>query len=321
MHGANEYDVVVAGAGVAGLSAALVLGRSGRRTLVLDGGEPRNAPSPAVHGFFSRDGIPPAELLRIGREQLVPYPDVRLLRSRALDAKGEDGAFEVVLEDGAEVRARKILLASGVVDELPDVPGFRELWGQGVYHCPYCHGWEVRDRPLAVLAAGEEALHRVPLIRNWSRDLVLCSDGPLGLDETGRRKLEALGAGIREQKISSLEGGDGKLRSMVFEDGSRLAREALFFMPEQRQRSELAEALGCRLIEGEFYRTIAGDPASKETSVPGVYAAGDAACPKQSAILAAASGANAAYAVNHALSIEDAEVLYTARSEPEGSGA
>ena len=144
-----RYDVVVVGGGSAGLSAALVLGRLRRRTLVLAAGEPRNAPSSGVHGFFSRDGIRPEELLKIGREQLEPYPSVEVRFSRATGTSGENGDFEVTLDDGAAVRAHKLLLATGVVDELPEKPGFKELWGRGVYHCPYCHGWEVRDRQSA----------------------------------------------------------------------------------------------------------------------------------------------------------------------------
>jgi thioredoxin reductase len=263
-----SYDVVVVGGGAAGLSAALVLGRSRRRTLVLDAGEPRNAPSSGVGGFFSRDGIPPKDLLEIGREQLAPYPSVELRPTRATDAGGEDGAFEVTLADGSRIRARKIVLATGVVDELPETPGFRELWGRGVYHCPYCHGWEVRDRPIAVHASGEATLERAVLIRNWSRDLVVCSDGPLGLDEAGRGKLAALGIGVREGRISRLEGGDGSLRRIVFEDGTHLAREALFYPPPQRQRSDLAEALGCELEEAGPALVVKNDPTTRETTVP-----------------------------------------------------
>src|SRR5215210_3644775 len=201
-----EYHVVVVGGSSAGLSAALVLGRSRRRTLVLDASEPRNAPSAGVHGFFSRDGIPPEELLRIGREQLQPYPSVEVRSARVSGTSGENGDFEVILDDGAVVRARKLLLATGVVDELPDKPGFKEFWGRGVYHCPYCHGWEVRDRPLAVLNSGEGAADRAAFIRNWSRDLVLLTDGPANLNEQGRRTLRALDIPVREERISYLEG-------------------------------------------------------------------------------------------------------------------
>jgi thioredoxin reductase len=305
-----RYDVVVVGGGSAGLSAALVLGRSRRRTLVLDAGEPRNAPSSGVHGFFSRDGIPPQELLEIGREQLEPYPSVEVRSARAAGASGENGGFEVILDDGALVRARKLLLATGVVDELPEKPGFEELWGRGVYHCPYCHGWEVRDRPLAVLNPGEGAAERAAFIRNWSRDLVLLTDGPANLDEEGRRTLRALDIPVREERISYLEGDQGGaaggLRRIHFEDGSSLGREGLFYVPPQRQGSELAKMLGCEIGPmGQAPAGVKGDPTTRETTVAGVYVAGDAGNAVQSALLAAASGANAAFFVNHSLVAEE----------------
>jgi len=315
--GEARYDTVVVGAGVAGLSAALVLGRSRRRVLVLDGGEPRNAPSSGAHGFFSRDGIPPAELLRIGREQLAPYESVEYRRARARKAGDVSGAFEVVLEDGTTVLARRLILATGVADELPDRPGFSELWGRGVYHCPYCHGWEVRDRPLAVLNSGEGAADRALFIRNWSRDLVLLTDGPAKLDEEDRQRLGALGVPVREERISRLEGDPGRepgaagrgLERVVFEDGSTLARAGLFYVPSQSQRSALAEDLGCELERRAHSLVVASDPTTRETTVPGVYAVGDAVGtgPLQSVALAAASGAAAAYFVNHALATEDVE--------------
>ena len=176
MQNAGRYDAVVVGAGSAGLSAALMLGRSRRRVLVLDGGEPRNAPSSGVHYFLTRDGTPPNGLLRIGREQLGPYPGVEVREARAIRSAGSDGDFGVALDDGSEVETRKILLATGVHDELPERPGFRELWGRGIYHCSYCHGWEVRDRPLAVLAKAEALAMRATLTRNWSCDLVALTD-------------------------------------------------------------------------------------------------------------------------------------------------
>ena len=301
-----RYDVVVVGGGSAGLCAALVLGRSRRRTLVLDAGEPRNAPSSGVHGFFSRDGIPPQELIKTGREQLEPYPSVEVRSARVTGTRGENGDFEVVLDDGVLVRSRKLLLTTGVVDELPDKPGFKELWGRGVYHCPYCHGWEVRDRPLAVLNSSEGAAERAAFIRNWSRDLVLLTDGPANLNEEGRRKLRALDVPVREERISHLEGdpdgATGGLRSIHFEDGSSLAREGLFYVPPQRQGSELARMLGCEIVAmGQAPAGVKSDPTTRETTVAGVYVAGDAGNAVQSALLAAASGANAAFFVNHSL--------------------
>ena len=308
LRGPNEYDVVVVGGGLAGLSAALVLGRSLRRTLVLDAGEPRNAPSSSVHYFLTRDGTPPGEMLSMGREQLEPYDGVEVRRAKAIGAGGSDGGFEVGLEDGNTVGARKILLATGVHDELPERPGFRELWGRGVYHCPYCHGWEVRGRPLAVLNRTEQAAEYAAFIRNWSRDLVLLSDGPSGLDAARRGRLAALNVPLREEKILRLEGGDS-LRRIVFEDGSSLEREGLFYGPPQRQRSPLAESLGCEIeaIGPLPFIVVKSDSTTWETTVPGVYVAGDAGNAMQSAIMAAASGASAAAMLNHVLAAEDAE--------------
>ena len=311
--GRSRYDAVVVGAGTAGLSAALVLGRSGRKVLVLDGGGPRNAPADASHGFFTRDGVHPGEMLRIGREQLEAYPDVEYRSGRATDASGTDGAFELALEDGEVVAARKLVLATGVLDELPERPGFRELWGKGVYHCPYCHGWEVRGRPLAVLARPGAAFERVALIRNLSRDLALLTDGEGGLSEDDRKKLDALSVPVYEERISRLEGDParpgGGLEQIVFEGGATLEREGIFYVPPQRQRSGLAGSLGCELSAPvptvEF---VKADPMTRETSIAGVYSVGDTvAGPGQSVVLASASGAAAAYVLNHALARRDAE--------------
>ena len=305
-----EFDAVIVGAGVAGLSAALILGRSRRRVLVLDGGAPRNAPAAGAHNFLSRDGVSPTELLRIGREQLVPYESVEVRAVAATAASGTDGRFVVRLADGSEARARKLVLATGVVDELPDRPGFAELWGRGVYHCPYCHGWEVRDRALAVLNAGEMAMAQVMLIRNLSRDLVLLTDGPANLSEDDRLMLSALGVPVRQQRIARLEGradGDEGLTRIHFEDGSVLEREGLFFAPPQRQRSGLAEDLGCEVGPmGMLPEAVKADPMSMATSVPGVYVAGDAGAMMQSIVMAAAAGTSAGAFLNHVLSAEDA---------------
>jgi len=291
------------------LSAALILGRSRRRVLVLDGGEPRNAPSSSVHGFFTRDGVGPGELLEIGREQLEPYDSVEYRAVGATEVSGLDGSFAVTLEDGDEVTARKLLLATGVVDELPERPGFRKLWGRSVYHCPYCHGWEVRDRPLAVLNSGKGAVEYSLLIRNWSRDLVLLTDGPAELEEADLRKLHALGMPVNEKPVARLEGREGGsegLSRVTFEDGSFLEREGLFYGPPQRQRSELAESLGCKVVEAGPAWVVEADALTNETTVPGVYVGGDAVGPLQSVVMAATSGASAAAFLNKALCDEDA---------------
>ena len=313
--GESRYDVVVVGGGIAGLSAALTLGRSRRRTLVVDAGTPRNAPSSGVHGFLSRDGIPPLDLLRIGREELAFYPGVEVRSGSAIDASGEDGDFTVTMGDGSIARARKLLLASGVVDDVSDRPGFRQLWGRGVYHCPYCHGWEVRDSRLAVLANGPMTMHYLTLVRNWGRDVVLLTDGDAGLGEDDRRTLRALGVPVREEAIVCLEGvpgNDGGLRRIVFATGPALERDALFYGPPTLQRSGLAEALGCDIVREAIPMvsvpgTVVHDPITRQTTVPGVYVAGDAASPLN-ATVAASSGAMAAAFINAALVASDVAV-------------
>jgi thioredoxin reductase len=330
----ESYDVVVVGGSIAGLSAALVLGRARRRVLVCDAGSPRNAVSAGVHGFFTRDGTPPAELLRLGREELAPYHTVQLREVQVSGAAREGDGFRVDLADGSPVRGRRLVLASGVLDELPAVPGLRELWGRGVYHCPYCHGWEVRDRPVAIYARGAVGLEFATMVRQWSRDLVLLTDGPHGLDGVQRGRLEALGVGVREERIERVEGGEsvegptgqgqgqghgshGATLRVRFAGGETLAREGLFVRPAQRQRAELAAALGCEMVtmgvEPAAVHLIKCDPLTRETSVPGVYGAGDAGSPMQSAVVAAAAGAQAAYAANHALVFEDAAALWAAQ--------
>jgi thioredoxin reductase len=304
----DRYDAIIVGAGTAGLSAALALGRSMRRTLVLDGGAPRNAPTEHSHNLFTRDGTPPGELLRLGKKDLEKYETVEVREGVATGASGTDGEFTVTLDGEEDVSARKLLISTGVVDVMPDVPGFAEAWGRGIYHCPYCHGWEVRDRPLAVLADGPAMMHRVTLIRNLSRDLVALTDGS-EISGEDREKLETLGVPLCEKKISRIEGdaGAGRLTGIVFEDGETLAREALFANPPQRQRSELAEMLGCEVEYVEMAKSymISTDAMTQETTVKGVFAAGDAGRSMQSLPAAVASGTNAGAFMNYTLASDD----------------
>jgi len=300
------YDVLVIGAGPAGLSAALVLGRARRRVLVFDSGQPRNAPSPAAHTVFTRDGTPPMELLRLGREQLRPYEGVEVRDSEVIDAvRNADGSFAAVLADGSRVAGRRLLLTTGMLEKLPEIDGMRELWGTGVLHCPYCHGWEVRDQPLGVYGRGDVALDLAGILRGWSHDLVICSNGPSGLTDEERRKLARYGIVLREEIIVRLEGRpgkeDGTLERIVFADGSVLPRRALFARLPQQQHSDLAERLGCTLTDRHQVETNADG----QTSVRGVYAAGDLAQPKQQVIVAAADGAVAAMALNYELLMEE----------------
>jgi thioredoxin reductase len=292
------YDVVIVGAGPAGLSAATILGRARRRVVIFDDGKYRNEASRAVHGFLSRDGIHPAELRRIGREQLARYEvEYRCIHINA--ARRIEAGFAVTLDDGSVVESRKLLLATGVTDEIPDVEGMRRFYGAGVFHCPYCDGWEVRDRPLA--AYGKSAAGLAASLKTWSPDVILCTDGPARLKPEDTKKLERLRIPIYRQKLASVEGGDS-VDQIVFADGSVVPCRGIFFDTGQSQRCDLAANLGCAFTRKGAVRT----GKLEGTNIPGLFVAGDASKDVQLAIVAAAEGAKAAIAINTALQLEDA---------------
>ena len=300
------YDVVIAGAGPAGLNAALVLGRAQRDVLVCDTGEPRNAPVRAMHGFLSRDGTDPHELSRIARDQLAQYRSVELREAGVDVARGDSGdRFELELNDHTTVSTRRLLLASGVVDELPPIDGLAEYWGQGIFNCPYCDGWEHRGKPLAVLGGDVINVFLAFSLVRWSSDLVLCSDGAT-LDDNSLRVLAERNIGLRTERIARVEGNDGTLGRVVFADGSSLERDALFTHPPTRQRSKLPEQLGCRCLDDG---SVEVDDLGR-TSVAGVYAAGDMARRTTMAVagamvvIAAAEGAVSGVAIDQELFFE-----------------
>jgi thioredoxin reductase len=294
------HDVIVVGGGPAGLSAALVLGRARRRTLVLDAGEPRNGPSPASHGVFTRDGAPPGELLRQARAQLAPYTTVTLCDVAAVGARPVEGGFEVGLANGGRARARRLLLAVGVKDELPAIEGLAPLWGTRVLHCPYCHGWEVRDQPLAVYLPDRSSVPLMTLLLGWTDDLLVCVEAPACLSSEERDLLAARNVALAEAPLARVEAfkDDVILR---FADGRVEPRRALFLRPPHSIRSPVPHGLGCESSEAGFLRT----DADHQTSVPGVYAAGDAAGPVHQVLAAAASGQQAAMALNRDLAEMD----------------
>ncbi|GAA4026237.1 NAD(P)/FAD-dependent oxidoreductase [Hymenobacter glaciei] len=302
-----DYDVLVIGAGSAGLSAALTLGRCLRRVLVADGGPPRNATSPGVHGFLTRDGIRPAELLRLGNEQLRPYDTVTTQCLHIDEVVRAGNGFRATGHGTADdvpttVTARRVLLATGVSDILPPLPGFRELWGRGVLHCPYCHGWEVRGQPLAVYGRGRTVTGLALLVSRWSRDVIVVTDGPGHLTPNARRRLRREKIVVREEPLTRLIGTKaGDLRCLQFADGSELERAAVFLHAPQHQRTKLASNLGVR-----FTRSGAVWVDSRlQTSLPGVYAAGDTKQGAQQAMLAAADGNRAAIVINESLTREE----------------
>jgi thioredoxin reductase len=298
----QRRDVVVVGAGPAGLSAALMLGRCRRSVLVVDNGRNRNAASRALHGFVTRDGTPPAEFLRLARAELTRYETVELRSGEVVAAECQADGFCITLASGEEVHSRKLLLATGVVDNLPEIPGFRELYGRSVFHCPYCDGWELRDQPLAIYGRGDRGVGVALEPTAWSRDLVLCTDGPSEIDAASLDRLARNGIAVREDRVARLEGnGDGILQRIVFHQGDPLDRRALFFTTGQYQRSDLLMRLGCEFNDKGTVRT----GKYETTHLAGLYVAGDASRAVQWVVVAAAEGAEAAFAINTDLVKED----------------
>jgi thioredoxin reductase len=261
----EDWDCVVVGGGVAGLSAALALGRARRRTLVLDRGEQSNRPAAHVGGLLGQDGTPPAELYDRGRDQLAAYDTVTVREAEAVDARVEGDGFLVDLAgNGGALRTRALVLATGMEYEVPDVPGFREHWGGAVFHCPFCHGWEVRDRPLVVYGRGEVADQQAALLRGWTDDVTVVDPDDV--------------AGLRVE--------DGTLRAVVGPGGSEVPCAAVLVQAPLRRRDDLAERLGLELTEAGL---VAVDALAR-TNVPGVYAAGDLAVAPQQVAIALGSG-------------------------------
>jgi thioredoxin reductase len=279
-----------------------MLGRCQRSVLVCDTGRPRNAAAHALHGYLTRDGMSPLEFLALARQELEQYETVELQSVEVAGAEcREDSRFDVTLASGERASSRKLLIATGVVDNLPAIDGFRELYGASIFHCPYCDGWEHRDQPIAVYGRGERGLGLSLELTAWSRDLVLCTDGASEIDEDGRARLTRNGIGIREEKIARLEGTAGVLEHVVLESGERLPRRVLFFTTGQFQRSDLSIQLGCEFNDKGTVRT----GKYESTHLSGLYVAGDASRAVQWVVVAAAEGAEAAFAINTDLIEED----------------
>lgn len=291
-------DVLIVGGGPAGLSAALLLGRCLRRVLVCDSGRPRNAVARVFNGFLSRDGSSPQEFRDICRSQLARYETVTFRQDTVVDISRGQNMFAAALDSGDEVEARMILLACGVVDKLPEVEGLARFYGGSVHSCPLCDGWECRGQTLAVIGGNQMAADLALELRQWSADIVLCSNGPLQCEGVVWQQLSRRGIRVEEKPIRRLEGADDKLEGVRFADDSWLAREAVFFSPEQSQHSPLAGVLGCDICSEDGCIQCGEDMC---TSVPGVYAAGNASRGVQMVVIAAAEGARAALAIQNAL--------------------
>ncbi len=299
MEAKTIYDVVVVGGGAAGLSAALVLGRARRRVAVIDTGEPRNAPAAHLQGFLSRDGMPPADLLAVGRAEVTRY-GVTLVRDRVV---GIESGFVVRLSGGQMLAARRILLATGVSDELPDIPGVRARWGRDLLHCPYCHGWEVRDQPVGVLGTHPGSVQHALLVRQWSDDVVFFAHTyDLSPDERGQLSARAIPVVIGD--VARLVVQADRLSGVELADGRVIARSAVFVRPGNVPHADgLSAGLGCEVTAAGFVIV----DATGRTTAPGVWAAGNVVDPRAQVITSAGAGSAAAIAINADLVHEDVE--------------
>jgi thioredoxin reductase len=291
----NVVDVIVIGGGPAGLAAALCLGRARRSVLVVDSGSPRHAVAEGVHNFLTRDGIPPSALRAVAWEQMRAYVSVSRSEGTVESLEQRDGRWIAAFDDGARWAADAVLLATGVIDQHPELRGYDALWGRSIFHCPYCHGWEVRDQPLAVLGQGPALAQYAPLLRSWSDDVVVCTNGA-PVEPGAEQELSAYGLGIRTAPIAQLEAKDGTLVAIRFDDGTRLARHTLFVVPSPRLPGLVAD-LRLDLDERGYVR-VDEDGA---TSAEALWAAGDLTSRRHQVMEAAAQGLRAAMSINRRL--------------------
>lgn len=299
----KEFEVVVVGGGAAGLSAALVLSRARRKVLVIDAGNPRNAQAPHMHGFLSRDGRAPGDLLAAGREEVRGYGgEVREGTVTELAPCLPTG-FRLLLADGGQVSARRLLLATGLRDVLPRIPGLWDRWARDVLHCPYCHGYEVKDQQLGVLGGAPDAVRLTQIVRQWAKDVILFT--PAGsLTPLQRSELVARAIGIVEGEVQQVLVEDDHLCGVAMTDGRTVRRDALFVPPRFVPNNDLLVRLDCDL-DGEGW---AVRDATGQTSIPGVWIAGNVANPRAQVITAAGEGSAAAMAINADLVQDDIRI-------------
>lgn len=303
------HDVIVVGGSFAGLSAALMLARARKRVLLVDSGKPRNRFAAEAHGVIGHDGTPPDVLLGNAVAQLMAYPSVTLKVAMATGVSGHDGHFTLALDGGGEqveserVEASKLVLATGVTDLLPDIRGADERWGTGILHCPYCHGFEVADRALGVLGTCAMSPHQALLISEWGPTTYF-SQGQFEPDEEQLRQMRALGIAIEPSPVVAVEGAGRSVERVLLADGRAVTIAAMFLAPAQELASDLALQLGCELDSGPLGPFVKVD-GMKQTSVAGVFAAGDLAAPMQSVPMALAAGQMAGLAAHRALMEDD----------------
>lgn len=294
-----HYDVIIIGGSFAGLSAAMQLARARRQVLLVDAARPRNRYAAHAHGFLGQDGVPPQEIVANARAQLARYPTVSFLDGEAIQALAQDGGFAVVMAGGEQVRGARLILATGMRDELPPLPGLQARWGQTVLHCPYCHGFEVAGEPLGVLAAHPMSVHQAMLLPDWGPTTYF-TQGQFEPSPEDARHLAARGVHVERTPVVALLGDAPALTGVVLDDGREVPLRALFVASRVHMASPLAGQLGCEFDEGPLGPVIRVDD-MKQTTVPGVFAAGDASTPMSNATLASASGVMAGVCAHRSL--------------------
>jgi thioredoxin reductase len=319
----QQYDVVIIGGGAAGLSGAVSLARSRRSVLVVDAGQPRNAPAEGVHNYLGREGTPPGELLAIGRAELAGYGGEVVSGVVTAARRDGDAGFCVTLDGGREVSARRLLIATGLVDELPDLPGVAERWGRDVLHCPYCHGWEVRDQAIGVLATGPTAVHQALLFRQLSKDVTFFRHTGPELPAEEAAQLAALGIRIVDGEVAGLEASDDRLTGVRLASGEVVPRAVIVVAPRFTARADVLAALGLPATEQEMHGHVVGSAVTADptgaTAVPGVWVAGNVSDLSAQVVVSAAAGMRAGAMINADLIAEDTRRAVTAARNLRGA--
>ncbi|WP_145412904.1 NAD(P)/FAD-dependent oxidoreductase [Paenibacillus xylanexedens] len=296
----SRFDVVIVGGGPAGLNASLVLGRARKHVLVIDDQKPRNWVTRETHGFLTRDGVSPREFRRIAKEEIVAYPSVQFASDTVLEITGQDGEFVVRTVEGKQYDAKKVLFAVGKRDLPLDITGLSDVYGKSAFVCPYCDGWELRNRELVIITSANHALHMAKLISGWTSRFTLCIQGDNRLEAEEKQELSRHGVKVYEALVQSIRSEEGMVSSVELSDGTIIPCTGIFFQPKLQAGSDLPKVLGCEMTETG---TIVVDAQGK-TSVPGVFSAGDASSELYQAITAASLGALTAVSVNHELNVE-----------------